>query len=88
MEPPRVDGDLDRRVHGGPALRLQPRDQHGPPRQRHPQEPLARRTGAGGPSAVRVMANGSEIIRTTSATPDSLTRRALTGLLAGSATGP
>jgi uncharacterized protein YfaS (alpha-2-macroglobulin family) len=34
------------------------------------------------------MAGGSEILRTTSATPDSLTRRPLSGLLAGAAAQP
>ena len=44
MEPPRVDGDLDRRVDGGPALRLEPRDQHRAPLHRLRLEPLERRS--------------------------------------------
>ena len=49
---------------------------------------LARRQGAAGPSNVRISFGGAEVMRTTSATPDSLTRRSLTGLLAGASADP
>ncbi len=44
VEPPRVDGDLDRRVDCRPALCLEPRDHHRAPLHRLRLEPLKRRS--------------------------------------------